>query len=361
MALSMPTISHAAWGPLVPAHDAQLRWEGRARFTGQGAAVFDWSNVRAHFRFKGDALAVCADLGQNYLDALVDGQRMAVLGPLPRVTDQAWAGFGVSATPQADGDAYLITGLGDWEHEVVLSKRTGPNFGPVTLRGLRLAPGHALLAPPPARLRRLEFVGDSLTNGYGDEGTSKACAELAPYENSSLSWARLTAEALKAELQSLAFSGYGLVRNYGAATAASKDPVPYYYPRTVLAEPGVWDRRAFVPDLVVVFLGTNDHSTQPAPSEADFTAAYHAFLGQLRQGRPQGLPILLAYPDDGSSFAGQVQTVVRQEQALGRAVEGLALPPAGGGELGCDWHPLAVVHAHWAELTEVKIRKMLHW
>jgi hypothetical protein len=52
---------------------------------------------------------------------------------------------------------------------------------------------------------------------------------------------------------------------------------------------------------------------------------------------------------------------VKQEQAEGHRVEGLALPPAGGAELGCDWHPLVVVHERWAELAQVKIGKILGW
>lgn len=359
--LSMPMPMNAAWGPWVPAQQAPLRWEGRVLFQPDGAAVYDWSNVRLHLRFQGDALAVYADLGQNYLDALVDGKRVAVLGRSPGVHDQAWAGLGLTPTGRGAAAAYVIGGLGGGRHDLVLSKRTGPNFGPVTLRGLRLAQGAALLPIPAAPARRLEFIGDSLTNGYGDEGTSLTCKELAPYENSSLSWARLVADDLGADLQALAYSGYGLVRNYGAAGPSSPDPVPFYYPRTVLAQPVVWDRHRFVPDLSVVFLGTNDYSTQPWPEDAPFVAAYRAFLAQVREGRRADYPIILAYPDNGSSLAARVQAVVADETAQGYKVLGLGLPPAGEGQFGCDWHPLAVVHAHWAQLTEVIIKKTLEW
>lgn len=361
MVLCMPTPTQAAWGPWVPAKDARLRWEGRVRLQDDGSAVYDWAGVRLHARFKGGSVAVYAKLGQNYLDAFVDGERVAVLGRRPKVEDHAWADVGVTATTRGEAPSYVLEGLGRGEHSLVLAKRTGPNYGPVTLLGLRLGEDGALLGAEPARARRLEFIGDSLTNGYGNEGTSLKCAELAPYENNSQSWGRLCGEALKAEVQTVAFSGYGLMRNYGATETHSKDPVPFYYPRTVLAEPGLWDRSLFVPDLSVVFLGTNDHSTPPMPEAAEFIGAYHAFLTQVRQGRSPGLPILVAYPDDGSSFAQQVETLVSEEQAQGHKVEGLALPPAGQGQLGCDWHPLVVVHQRWAELAEARISKILNW
>jgi lysophospholipase L1-like esterase len=356
----LATTADAQLGPWVPAEHPSLRWEGRVRFNADKAAVFDWASVRVHAGFEGATVAVYADLGQNYLDLWVDGQRMAVLGREPGVPGTAWQGMGVQ--PQAVGQAavYIVGGLAPGSHTLTLSKRTGPNFGPVTLQGLRFDAGAQLLGPPSAKPRRIEFIGDSLTNGYGVEGPGLECKSLPPYENSSRSWARLTAEALGAEAQLLAFSGYGLVRNYGAPGASSEDPVPHYYPRSVLAEPEAWDRGRFVPDLAVVFLGTNDFSTQPVPSNRAFEDAYAAFLDEVRKDRPQ-LKVLLAHPDDKSALAARVQAVVSNQQTVGHWVEALALPNAAQADLGCDWHPKAVVHERWSGLAVAKIKPMMGW
>jgi lysophospholipase L1-like esterase len=361
-ALLMPAIpADAAWGPWVPADHESLRWEGRVRFDDAHAAHADWASVRAHLQVEATELLVYARLGENYLDVLVDGQRVAVLGRRPKVKDTAWDAIGVSPAASAEVPVYRVQGLPPGRHHLVLAKRTAPNFGAITLLGLRFDAAARLDAPPPAMDRRLEFVGDSLTNGYGIEGPGKVCSTLAAYENSSLSWARLGAQALKAEAQLLAYSGYGLVRNYGAPGPRSDDPVPFYYPRQVLAEPEpLWDRGRFVPDLTVVFLGTNDYSTPPFPKAAEFENAYAAFLDQLRAGR-QKQKILLVYPDNGQTLALRVQAVAESQQMVGHWVETLGLPSAADDEYGCDWHPKAMVHERWALLFEAKVRKMLRW
>jgi lysophospholipase L1-like esterase len=343
----------------VPADHAGLRWEGRLRFDKEHAAVFDWASVRFHANIEASAMALYARTGQNYLDVLVDGERVAVLGPKSTAPDRAWAEIGHAPAGSGGAPVYSLH-LPPGRHHLIVSKRTAPNSGPVTILGFRLDKAGTLAAPPPAFKRRIEFIGDSLTNGYGDEGPGLKCESLPPYENSSGSWARVAAAQCKAEAQILAYSGYGLMRNYGAKTERSDDPVPFYYPRTVLAEPDVWPRERYVPDLAVVFLGTNDHSTPPIPKSAAFEDAYAAFLDQVRDGRG-ALKILIAYPDDNGPLCQRAKAVVESQQQIGRWVEGLALPPAAQSDLGCDWHPKLSVHARWGAVATAKIKKMMDW
>ena len=330
------------------------------RFDAKGTAVFDWAQVRLHARFTGSQLAVYADTADNYLDVSVDGKLRAVLGPKPRVDDAPMNALWLASTPSS-GKAYALQGLGPGEHRLLIAKRTGPNIGVVRLQGLRLEAGHRLLSPPPAQKRRIEFLGDSLTNAYGDEGPSLECKVLPPYENSSLSWARRTATELGAEAHLLAYSGYGVVRNYGEKKRQSADPYPIYYPRTVLAEKSrLWERDQFKPDLAVVFLGTNDHSTEPTPKAEDFSQGYRDLIAAAREGRGR-LPVLCLYPVDREILAKRVEAIVAEEQSAGLPTQVLGLPAPKQDELGCDWHPKAVVHARWAKLAEPKIREMMKW
>jgi lysophospholipase L1-like esterase len=326
------------------------------RFDEKHAAVFDWAGVRLHANVEGQALALYADNGPNYLDILVDGRRIAVLGDASTAPALAWQGLG---RPAVGAGVYTLR-LPPGPHHLIVSKRTAPNSGHVILKGFRLDSEGKLSAPPPANRRRLEFIGDSLTNGYGDEGPGLKCESLAPYENSSASWARVAAEACQAELQLLAYSGYGLVRNYGAKTKRSDDPVPFYYPRTVLQETTPWPRERYVPDLSVVYLGTNDHNTEPHPDAKAFEDAYAAFLEQVREGRPK-LKILIAYPNDNGPLCQRAKEVVASEQAVGRWVEGLPLTWPGQEGLGCDWHPKVATHDQWGAAAAAQIKKMMNW
>jgi len=224
--MSMSEALNAAdWSAWAPAEHAGLRWEGRLRFDSEGTAVFDWTQVRVHARFTGERLALYLDTADNYVEVQIDGKLKAVLGPKPNVEDAPLLKHYLEAR-FGDGHIYVLQGLGEGEHQLLIAKRTGPNIGIVRFKGLRLAPGAQLLSPPPALERRIEFLGDSLTNGYGDEGPGLHCSVLPPYENSSLSWARRVATDLQAEAHLLAYSGYGVVRNYGEKEAASAEPFP---------------------------------------------------------------------------------------------------------------------------------------
>ncbi len=358
--LSMTADLNAAdWSAWASAEHPGLRWEGRLRFDAEGTAVYDWTQVRAHARFKGDRLALYVDTAENYLDVSVDGKLKAVLGPKPKVEDAPLLKHWLPARSE-DGHTYVLQGLGEGEHRLLVAKRTGPNIGIVRFKGLRLAAGQSLLTPPKAHARRIEFLGDSLTNGYGDEGPGLHCSVLPPYENSSRSWARQVATALGAEAQLLAYSGYGVVRNYGDKEPASRDPYPFYYPRTVLAEKAEWERSHYEPQVAVVFLGTNDYSTEPSPAEQDFIKGYRALLAAAREGRHK-LPILCLYPQEKPVLAERVKALVAEERAEGLRTEvlGLSAPPQE--ELGCDWHPQAVVHERWALEVVPKLAEMMKW
>jgi len=91
------------------------------------------------------------------------------------------------------------------------------------------------------------------------------------------------ARALGAEYQDQGYSGIGLLRNYEDGL-----PMPAIYDRTFLEDANSprWDRSRFVPDVVVVALGTNDFSPgstpRPTMEVQRFAAAYIDFLTRLR-------------------------------------------------------------------------------
>jgi lysophospholipase L1-like esterase len=354
---TLPAVDWSAWAP---ANHAGLRWEGRVRFNEQGAAVFDWAQVRMHATFTGPQIAVYAETGDNYLDLVVDGTLRAILGREPRDPSAPLLQHWLEAR-SSGGNAYVLTDLGPGEHRLILAKRTGPNIGPVRMLGLRLGLGQSFLSAPAPMERRIEVIGDSLSVGYGAEAAQEHCHDLPAFENSSLSWARMVGEAVGADIHLLAFSGYGVVRNYGEKATSSKEPFPHFYPRTVLAERREpWDRSRFVPQVAISFLGSNDYSTKPVPSAEAFIAGYRDLLAEARKGRGD-LPILCLAANDERTLQKRVQELVAQEQAAGLPTQFLSLPGTKAGEFGCDGHPKAVVQARWAAVITPKLDEMMNW
>jgi len=73
------------------------------------------------------------------------------------------------------------------------------------------------------------------------------------------------------EYHVIAWSGTGVVRNYGEPTQRSKDTMLDYYMGTLASSATYkWDFTKFVPDLVTINLGTNDYSTKPWPETTEY-------------------------------------------------------------------------------------------
>ena len=111
--------------------------------------------------------------------------------------------------------------------------------------------------------RRIEFVGDSITCGY-----CNLCKQMPPnssntYEKESfaLSWPTLTCRRFGASCHTEAWSGRGMIRNCDAAATTLMPEIFDRTRATVPADQAAGDRWTFtdfVPDVVVVNLGTND-------------------------------------------------------------------------------------------------------
>ena len=70
----------------------------------------------------------------------------------------------------------LASALADGPHDVLLYRRSEASFGESSFAGFDVAPS-AYLAADPAPARRLEVIGDSISGGYGNEGTFPCLAD----------------------------------------------------------------------------------------------------------------------------------------------------------------------------------------
>ena len=155
-------------------------------------------------------------------------------------------------------------------------------------------------SPLPERPVKIEFIGDSITCGYGVEGKSEAETFTTATENAAKAYAFLTAEALDADAVLTCFSGHGIISGYTGDPAVINDDalVPPYYekegrnafrlPTGKLAQETERDFSAFRPDYIVLNLGTNDLSWCGTDEErgALFADRYADFLKTVRRDNP---------------------------------------------------------------------------
>lgn len=308
------------------------------------AALYDWANTQIEFAVNAPQVELLINDGKNDYNVFVDGQYLRTISTASGTT------------------AYPIN-LTSGEHRVLVTKRTGPNFGSGRFLGLRLPQGGQLNDLAPRPMRRIEFIGDSYTVGYGNEGPGLECGGVyRPYENSYLSFATIAARALQAESHSIAISGFGAVRNYGDANTTSATPMPFYYGRTLMERSDLsWNFQSWLPHAVVIKLGTNDHSTEPQPSADVFIRGVHGLIAQVNTAYGH-LPIILLADSSLPQLVSRMQTAMQQQRNMGNdQVHFVQVTHPPQSQLGCDWHPLVSGHQAMAAELTAAIKPILNW
>jgi lysophospholipase L1-like esterase len=322
-----------------------VRYVGRVDRSDATGGRFAWSGSGVVARFMGSSLAVKLTGGQEYT-VLIDG----VLRP--------------KLVPGA-GSTSIASGLSSAVHTVELYRRTEASQGISQFQGFSFDAAGALLAAPLAPTRRLEIIGDSITCGFGNEGANESCSFTPETENHYLTYGAIAARRLGAELNTVAWSGLGIVCNYGDEPQSCTNPLPSYYDRTLPSRSDSrWDFASYQPDAVIVNLGTNDLSTSQDPSEMEFVAAYRTFLLHLREKYPRARILCTC----GPLLSGAELDRARRYIAMAVADSGddnmttFDMPPQSAADgLGCSYHPSLKTHEKMAELLVAALKAELGW
>ena len=230
--------------------------------------------------------------------------------------------------------------------------------------------------PTPASTRRIEFIGDSITCGYGMDDEDPEHKFSTATEDATRAYAIRTAEALGADCSLVSISGYGIISGY---TATGEEKVtaqllPAYYEKLGFsygtfhqraAEATCWDFSAFRPDLVVINMGTNDDSyTLDDPErQEEYRAAYVDFLRVVRRNNP-GARILCTLGVMGDRLYPMVSRAVQDYAAdTGDAsVHAMKFDEQNADDgYVADWHPTAVTHQKAAARLVEEIRRQMGW
>jgi lysophospholipase L1-like esterase len=324
-----------------------VRFIGRVDTSDAAGARFAWSGTGIAARFSGSELAVRMNGAQQYT-VLIDGELQ------PKLTTSG-------------GADVLASGLPAGEHEVEIYRRTEANQGESQFLGFELGAGE-LLAAPAAPERRIEIIGDSISAGYGNEGADMSCPFSPDTENHYLTYGAIAARNVGAELVTVAWSGKGVVCNYGDDAASCMDPMPIYYGRTLPNRAdSTWDFSRYQPQAVVINLGTNDLSTMIDPSEQEFTGAYVDLLTRVRTAYPDALILCTVGPllngADLTTARAYIAAAVQQRLSAGdAAVQTFELAPTNASDgYGCDYHPSLRTHEIMAEALTSTLETELGW
>lgn len=268
----------AAIEKVTPANDSRIEYTGRTSVTEEGVS-YDWSGTYFRVRFNGPSISMkCSDSGADWFNVWIDRE----MGPSE---DSRFIVEG------KDTIIVLAQGLGKGEHEVIVQKRTEGEQGRFTVQSF-ITSGEILQASG-RKERHIEFIGDSYTCGYGTESLSANDHFEARTENCNLTYAAITARFFNADFNLVSHSGQGVARNYDDFRPGYN--MPDRYSQTFDMDENVkWNSAdaPWTPDVVVIYLCTNDFSTGRQPRESAFAHRYGELLGKIKANYGDDIPVL---------------------------------------------------------------------
>lgn len=216
------------------------------------------------------------------------------------------------------------------------------------------------LAPTTPLSRRFEFIGDSITCGFGIEGK---CAEegfRTETENSYITYGAEVAKAFNADFNLISWSTIGVYSSDSKEGAEKPNDgwiMPMLYDYTDIGIEGTlgisehikWDFESFVPDAVFVNLGTNDMSFTKGIAERvqAFKEAYKKFIMHIREKNPTAEIFCVLGMMGGELYPAIEEAVAEINDKKIHALELDEQHEADG--IGSEKHPNFVTHKKAAE------------
>jgi lysophospholipase L1-like esterase len=296
-----------AQNKVIPFNSPDLRYEGRILYR-TDASELTWSATSVSITFEGSSIsAVMQDLDTaNYYNVVVDNK------VIKRFHSE-----------QTKKSYELVNNLPKGKHTVELFKLTEWDKGKTLFYGFE-TPGKAKILPTPAKTRKIEFFGNSITCGYAVEDSIND-SWFGYFQNAYVAYGAITARHFNAQLHSTSKSGIGILVSWFPLIESEM-----YDRLDPFDSTSKWDFSKYTPDIVVINLFQNDSwiVEQPGnaefkhrfgtqkPSEEQIVAAYKSFVTSVRSKYPQAHIICaLGNMDatrEGSAWSGYIQKAVSQ-------------------------------------------------
>lgn len=229
------------------------------------------------------------------------------------------------------------------------------------------------IEPTPAKDLKIEFIGDSITCGYGVDDEDENHSFSTQTEDASKAYAYKTAVLMNADYSLVSYSGHGIISGYsGDGNKVTEQLVPDYYTKLgksygtgggIKINEIEWDFSKFVPDIVVINLGTNDASYTKNNKDKmnEYRDAYVDFLKLIREKNPDAY-IVCTLGVMGTELCKSMHEAVeafKSETGDTRVDYMDFAPQAASDGLAADWHPTERTHEKAAQKLAEKLQSII--
>lgn len=215
------------------------------------------------------------------------------------------------------------------------------------------------IAPTEENELKIEFIGDSITCGYGVDDEDRDHHFSTKTEDATKAYAYKTAELLNADYSLVSYSGHGIISGYttqGKKVIAQQ--LPKKYDRFAVsggngsdgfsAAAVDWDFTKFVPDIIVINLGTNDCS-YTGKDEAlikEYSESYTKFLAKVRKNNADAHIICTLGVMGADLYNAMCEAAENYTAETGdENISTFRLSTQDGSTgFAADWHPTAATH-----------------
>ncbi|MCQ2212964.1 MAG: GDSL-type esterase/lipase family protein [Bacteroidaceae bacterium] len=338
-------------GTTISPTDSHIQYIGRISFKNPEAPMWTYPGVQIRTGFTGSSIKMIAKPNSGYFMAQIDDCEA----------------FKVCYNSQRDSVITLAAALPKGEHQLKLMYISEGYERRPEFHGFIVEKGCSLTSAPALPERRIEFIGNSITCGYGVEAVSEKEHYFEETANHYYTYATRTAQALEAQHVTVARSGIGVYRNYNGPREGDKINMNTEYKNTLLYDnKEKWDFSRYTPQVVCINLGTNDTSTTGA-DERLLLKGYKDLYSQVRSSYPSAKIVFLC----GSMMNGDALILAKKcmdtamadaHKAGDKEVYRFDFEPHNGSlKYGADYHPSYWQHEKMAGELTAYLRTLMQW
>jgi lysophospholipase L1-like esterase len=346
-----------------------VRLLGRTFYDNEkGAAYFNWTCSGFEFQFTGTK---------------VEAELVSSAEHIGDINGQGWVAVFINdgnepvkrfAIDKIKGWYTLFETKKSGSYKVKVLKLTEAQTGRAGVTRLRIE-GNLHNEQVEPKQHKIEFIGDSITCGYGNEAEKIEDSFRTYQENGWDAFAAKTARKLNSDFNCISSSGIGIYSSYTDVDKINDSllmPMIYNYTDKLYEQSTgkssytEWDFTKYSPDLIVINLGTNDGSYVRFDEgrKKIFKKLYVDFLKQIREKNGVNPKILCTLGSIDTYLFDEIVAAVEEYKLQTGDVKidtmnfDIQIEADG---IGGDWHPSTATHEKMSNKLYNKITEYMTW